>query len=205
MSNTKIGKILNKLLSEQNLRVSELARRVNLPQPTIQRIATGVCANPHESSLKPIADYFSITVDQLKGLEPIPHFEKFTKLPLIGWDEIAKWHKTKTHYTEHFVLVDVSVSATAYALNVIDGAMEPFFPRNTVLIVDPQIQPKDKSFIIATTKQSTIPVFRQLIINGSKQILKPLSPDTNIYKMLQLRDSDEILSTLVQARHNYLD
>ena len=83
MNTTKVGKILNSLLSEHNLKVSEFARRINLPQPTIQRIAAGMCENPHISSLKPIADYFSITVDQLKGLEPIPQFDNYHKLPLL--------------------------------------------------------------------------------------------------------------------------
>ena len=115
MSNTKISQILTRLLSDQNLRVSELARQVQLPQPTIQRIAAGVCENPHISSLKPIAEFFSISVDQLKGLEPIPKFDKIFKLPLISWTEAATWcMKFKTNTTEH-VLTDVHVNDRAFA------------------------------------------------------------------------------------------
>lgn len=72
MKNTRIGKILNRLLEDKKVRVAELARRINLPQPTVHRIATGACEHPHLSSLEPIANFFAVTVDQLKGLEPIP-------------------------------------------------------------------------------------------------------------------------------------
>ena len=205
MSNTKIARILNKLLMEQNLRVSELARRVQLPQPTIQRIASGVCEHPHISSLKPIADFFAVTIDQLKGLEPIPRFDKISKLPLITWSEAAHWNKKPEPSTNESVLADVSVSNTAYALKVMDGAMEPIFPRETILIIDPAVSPRDKSYIVVLIDGSDIPVFRQLIINGSDRFLKPLSPDTDIYKMMRLGNSDNILATVVQTRRNYLD
>jgi SOS-response transcriptional repressor LexA len=203
MSNTKIGNILSRLLTEHHLKVSELARRIQLPQPTIQRIATGVCENPHISSLKPIADYFSITVNQLKGLDPIPKFDQIYKLPLISWSEATHWNQQRRTVSEEQVIVDIKVNEYAYALKIIDGAMEPLFPCYSILIVDPSVQPKDRSYVIALIKDTKTPIFRQLIINGDCQYLKPLSPDTDIYKMRQLEIADSILATVVQARWNY--
>lgn len=205
MNNTKIGININKLLADQNIRVSELARRIKLPQATVQRIASGTCENPHISSLKPIADYFSISIDQLKGLEPIPKFDMIAKLPLIQWSEAADWGRKKESNTKEFVLADIAVSNYSYALKVLDSAMEPFFPRETLLIVDPGIKPKDRSYIIVLGNGANIPIFRQLIINGPDKILKPLSPDTEIYKVTRLSESDNILATVVQARRNYID
>jgi SOS-response transcriptional repressor LexA len=203
MSNTKIGKILTRLLSDQNMRVSELARKIQLPQPTIQRIAAGVCENPHLSSLKPIADFFSITIDQLKGLEPIPKFDKIFKLPLITWSEAAHWNKQLTTNTNEHVITDINASYHAYALRILDGAMEPIFPLDAVLMVDPTVSPKDRSYVITLMDGSIIPIFRQLIINGADRYLKPLSPDTDIYKMAQIGNLDNILATVIQARWNY--
>lgn len=203
MSNTKVGKILNQLLSEQNLKVSELARRVKLPQPTIQRIAAGICESPHISSLKPIADYFSISVEQLKGLDPIPKFDKVHKLPLISWTEAVDWKTHSITNTDKHIIADIHVSNHAYALKILDGAMEPIFPCDSILIVDPDVQPKDRSYIITLINHTNVPIFRQLVINGPDKYLKPLSPDTDIYKMLQLKKSDNILGTVVQARWNY--
>lgn len=203
MSQTKISKIINRLLTEENMRVSELARKVKLPQPTVQRIAAGVCENPHISSLKPIADYFSITVDQLKGFEPIPKFDRLVKIPLLAWEDVSTWHAKFITNTEENVMVDVEVSKQAYALRLIDSAMEPVFPYGTILILDPLVKAKDRSYIITLLKNSDMPIFRQLIINGPDKFLKPLSPDTQIYKMLRLKNTDNVLATVVQARWNY--
>src|SRR3990167_5910581 len=73
--------ILNRLMFEKKIRATELAREVNLPQPTVHRMATGKCTNPHKSSLEPIADYFDISVDQLKGDVPLPEHLLNENLP----------------------------------------------------------------------------------------------------------------------------
>jgi SOS-response transcriptional repressor LexA len=203
MSNTKVGTILGRLLSEHNLKVTELARRIKIPQPTVQRIVTGTSENPQMSSLKSIAEYFDITVDQLKGIEPIPKFDNVYKLPLISWEDATLWHKKFTTTSHEHIIADLSVSKHAYALKILDGAMEPIFPCNSILIVDPNVQPKDRSYVIALIQGSKHPIFRQLIINGADKYLKPLSPDTEVYKMLQLKSTDTILGTVVQARWNY--
>jgi SOS-response transcriptional repressor LexA len=205
MNNTKIGNILNKLMNDKNLKVSELARRIKLPQPTVQRIAAGTCINPHISSLQPIAEFFSITVDQLKGLEPIPQFDKVSKLPVISWTQAISCKEKLIPPSEDYMLADVPVSQNSFALKVFDGAMEPLFPRGTLLILDPHVPPKDRSYIIALTQGTNMPIFRQLIINGADRFLKPLSPDIDIYKMTRLASSDTILATVVQARCNYID
>src|SRR5690349_20354810 len=117
MKNTKIAQILNSLLEDKKLRVAELARRIKLPQPTIHRIATGACEHPHLSSLEPIARFFSINVDQLKGYEPIPWLDNATKVSLLEWDEVSCWvsAKTKKQYNK-FILTDASIGKNGFAL-----------------------------------------------------------------------------------------
>lgn len=205
MSATKISNILNKLLSEQHLRVSELARQVKLPQPTIQRIAAGTCENPHMTSLEPIAQFFKISIDQLKGLEPIPRFDRIRKLPLVSWSNVLQYTQKQQADVDDYILADIKTSEKAYALKVADSAMDPLFPLDTILIVDPTVIAKDRSYIIAQINKTNIPIFRQLIINGEDKILKPLSLDSEIYKMTYLTKYDTILATIVQARRNYVD
>src|SRR5690242_4678087 len=91
MKTTKIANILNRLMADKKIRVAELARCINLPQPTVHRIATGSCEHPHLSSLKPIANFFSITIEQLKGHEPIPWLDRITRVPMITWNEVMNW------------------------------------------------------------------------------------------------------------------
>lgn len=206
MKTTRVGQILSKLLADKNLRVAELARLVNIPQPTLHRIATGVCEHPHLSSLQPIADFFAISVDQLKGLDLIPHLDQNRKIPLLKWDQIAHGF-TNIANTKHTELVytDAKVSPDAYAIHLEDASMDPVFPKGTLLIADPQRPPKDRSYVIAKLAKLKTPIFRQLHIDAQYFYLKPLSPALDRYKMTYLEENDSILSTVVQTKRNCED
>lgn len=206
MNNSRIAGILTKLLSERGMRVTELARQVNVPQPTIHRIITGVCESPHLSSLKPIADFFSITVEQLKGLDPIGSFDHTSKVPLLNWNEAVDWPSNRSKLKKReTLLTDASISPNAYALIINDASMEPVFPKGTQLVVDPAKPPKDRSYVIAKLENLPEPIFRQLLVDGSSRYLKPLTPDLERYKMTLINNNDKILSTLVQAKRDYED
>lgn len=203
MKNTKIAQVLCRLMAEKKLRVAELARRVNLPQPTVHRIATGLCEHPHHSSLEPIAEYFSISVEQLKGHEPIQTIDKYTKVALIDWEDLLQWPKVKTGKDHEQMVTDAVVSSLAYAIKLKDASMDPVFPINTVLIADPKKTARDRSYVIAKLNTHAEPVFRQLLQDASDQYLKPLSPDLSQFKMLRLSKQDKIISTVVQAKRDY--
>src|SRR3990167_1974125 len=110
MKNTRIAQILNRLMAEKKIRATELARRINLPQPTVHRIATGACEHPHISSLAPIAHFFSISIDQLKGHEPIPWLDRASKVPLLTWEDVLHWPIKKNEIQKgEFILTDAAV------------------------------------------------------------------------------------------------
>jgi transcriptional regulator with XRE-family HTH domain len=203
MKKTKIGQLLIRLMAEKKIRVAELARLVGLPQPTVHRIATGVCEHPHISSLAPIADYFGITVEQLKGHELIPWLDRATKVPLLSGDEVLKWPANKNKLTPNeLVLTDANVGLNGYAFKVNDAAMDPVFPPEMILIADPERQPKDRSYVIAKLANIDQPVFRQLLIDARDRYLKALSPDLELHKTTRLTQHDKILSVIVQAKRD---
>ena len=201
MKETKISQILSRLMMEKKIRVAELARLVNVPQPTVHRIATGACEHPHLASLKPLADFFSITVDQLKGFEPILELERVAKIPLLAWEQVASGllnHKMHSEWT----VTDATIGLNSYALKVKDASMDPVFPRNTILITDPDKRANDRSYVIAKLAHFSEPIFRQLVMDAQDSYLKPLSPDFNRYKMTRLNNNDKILSVVVQAKRD---
>lgn len=203
MKNTRVGQILNSLMAEKNIRVAELARLVNLPQPTVHRIATGVCEHPHLSSLQPLADFFELTVDQLKGHEPIQVLDFIAKVPLISWDEAQFWPANKKELINNQkVITDARVGPLAYALKVKDASMDPVFPIHTILIADPERPIRDRSYVLAKLDSHPEPVFRQLLMNAGDKHLKPLSPDLECYKMTTLNNNDKILSAIIQAKRD---
>jgi hypothetical protein len=95
------------------------------------------------------------------------------------------------------------ISDNSYATITQDSAMEPLFPRNSLLIFDPERIPKDRSYVLAELHDSNLLVFRQLLLDADQKYLKPLNPDLNIFKMRLLSEEDKIIATLVEARQIY--
>ena len=204
MKKTRISQILKQLLADKKIRVAELARCVNLPQPTVHRIATGMCEHPHLSSLQPIANYFSISVEQLKGHEPIQWLDRVTNVPLLTWEQAVSWPANKDELKDcERIMTDANVGVNGYALHVKDVSMDPVFPKNTLLIVDPEKVAKDRSYVIAKLSNFEEPIFRQLLLDASDRYLKALSPDFDQYKMIYLNSNDKLLSIVVQAKRDY--
>jgi SOS-response transcriptional repressor LexA len=209
-----LNEVLNRLLFQKQIRVTELARKTGVSQPTLQRMVTGNSENPHVSSLKPIADYFNVTLKQLKGIDPIPWLYPitpeeagWTRVPLLSAEEAVTCKKYLTSKarvkTHEMVMTDVKVSQQAYALRMHDASMEPLFPKGTLLIMDANREPKDRSYVAVALRNYPHAIFRQLLIDGRHRYLKPLSPDFDQYKMKIVSEDDKILGVLLQARRNY--
>ncbi|MDF2529949.1 MAG: repressor protein, partial [Gammaproteobacteria bacterium] len=186
-----------------------------VPQPTIQRIVAGTTSRPHISSLEPIANFFSITVDQLKGLEPIPWLNpsnsnqnnSFHNVPILNWNEVEGWLDLEKEQRPDFItdsiITDANVGDKAYALVIKDASMEPVFSIGTTIIVDPDKEPKDRRYVVVKLGSYPEAILRQLIIDMSDRYIKPLSPDLVQFKMHLLDENDRICGILVQAKRNF--
>jgi len=205
---------LKKLLFERNMKPIDLAREVDIPQPTIHRLVTGKSCRPYMSSLKPIADFFSLSVEQLVGETHFPsqHWQEDTKnladtpkiktIPLIDWAQTTTGVETQPAGAQYLVS-SANISNDAFALSMSDSSMEPLFPKLTYLIFDPQRMPIDRSYVLVKLDGIETPIFRQLLIDIEHQYLKPLHPDLNIFQMRLLGNNDTIIATLVESRINH--
>jgi transcriptional regulator with XRE-family HTH domain len=198
-----LSKILKKLLYERRMNASELAREVNLPCPTIHRLVTGKSTRPYRSSLIPIADYFSLNVNQLIDEEPLSGNDTSFKesstqsLPLLKWD-MSKDENNKD------LIISSGLSSKCFALIMPDESMEPLFPRGSILIFDPELLPKDRSYALISLQNTNIIIFRQILIDVNQQYIKPLNLDFSSFKMKILDTNDKILATLCESRCNYI-
>ncbi len=212
MASSAISEVLKYLMYKKNLRTTQLAREVALPQQTVHRIVTGSSPHPHQSSLKPLADYFGITVAQLKGEEHLPELAGppnealgvgWREVYVLHWGQITPWLNKKIEITElETAFTDMQISDKAFALVMHDSAMEPVFPPGTLLIVDPKRQYKDRDFVIAHLNEPGHAVLRQLLIDGSNFYLKPLSPDFKQFQMQRMQHADRIFGVVVQVKRD---
>ena len=188
------------------MKVMDLARQTKIPQTTLQRIVCGGSLNPHFATLKKLAAYFDVTIEQLKGFECIPWLNNTcNQVPLLNWEQAGSWNNDKPPVPEISIFTDLNVNKNIFALKMEDASMEPQFSKNTILIIDGKKEPKDRSFVVVKLLDYPKVIFRQLLIDGQYKYLKPLSPDFEHFKMGLLSEKDAIVGVLIQSRRDYLE
>ena len=211
----KLSKILRKFLFERDMKPADLAREVNLPQPTIHRLVTGQSTRPYKSSLEPLAQFFAVSVEQLLGEEPLldevwgndgaisnTASPIIKNIPIVCWNQIVQLEVARSTSQKNVVALG-NFSEESFAVVMPDSSMEPFFARGTLLILDPKQLTKDRSYALVHLHENQCVIFRQLLIDGEDRYLKPLNPDLSLFKMRLLQPNDKIVGCLIESRNQY--
>lgn len=93
---------LSYLMSERGIKSAELARKTGVGQPVIYRLMTGTTENPQVLTIKPIADFFGISLDQLLGISPLSNQRVIDSISIHSLN-----NKLTTIKTIASVLVDI--------------------------------------------------------------------------------------------------
>ncbi len=211
-----ISQILKMLMFKKDIRTTQLAREIDVPQQTLQRIVAGLSPSPHRKTLVPLAEYFKVSVDQLTGKKPLPEdlatavisptqtLSSMQQIPLLDCSDVECFLQDHNPalIKEHLA-ADASVSSDAFALTMMDSSMEPYVPQGAILILDPRRAPKDRGFVLAKFDGGQALEFRQLLIDGEHRYLKPMNPDLSAFPMRLLREEDKIFGVLLELRHRY--
>jgi transcriptional regulator with XRE-family HTH domain len=180
--------------AHNNISESELARKTGVPQPTINRLLSGVTPDPRVSTVRDLARFFEVRIEQLLGDEDLPDCVQVKKiisndkprsLPLIAWEHIPVWQSITNK--KRLLLDDeplalaytrANASPSAYAISIKDRLLHKYFPYGSILVIDPLLQPQSNEYIIAhlieeevTTLASVISLQNnhQLAIQYNKQ------------------------------------
>ncbi len=208
---------LKNLMGLAKINASELARRTGVAQPIIHRLSTGQNINPKLATVRPISEYFMVTVSQLIGEETLPSDKSFyrvssehrgwNRVPMIAWNDTLDWPAALQRYQDSeesiYISTDANVSKMAYALVIKGCAMEPMFPEGTIVVVEPGRKPNDRDFVVVHLGGTSEARLKQIIFDGSDIYLKSLNPDLEEIKVAQLQSEDKILAVMVQAKVDY--
>jgi len=194
------------LMGKKSITAAELSRQINVPRPTINKILYGKTEDPRASTLRAIADYFNLTIDELLSTTLTIHNEK-TKIasqavPIISWEDCVEHAEKVGNITSnnwHDWIACDEITAGAYALKS-RPSMEEQLPKGTVLIIDPSLTARDGDYIVIhypDTKEATL---RQLSIDGTQTLLLPISQNG---KIEQFTKKIKILGVLVKSIFSY--
>lgn len=189
--------------------VSELARMTDIPQPTIHHILSGSTKNPRKKVLNILSDFFSISVSQLIGQEPLPTIIpdslkenlQINSIPIIEWHSIKNWFfSNRTEFQAKHILVDRNLGKNSFAVLISDTSMEPTFQQNSLLIFDAHKTPKDRDYVMVLLNKNNSSVFNRLFIENNIHYLKETLEDGNFQLTKLNTDVDKIIGTLIEVR-----
>ena len=211
---TLTSKIISGLMLEINITEAELARQTGLPQTTINRLLIGATSDPRANTLKPIANFFGVTIGQIVGEEPINESriagtfipnnrEAWSHVPVISWEEAMSWVFKRNSYNIHshnkWITTERPISNTSFAI-ISKQFMEPRFRKNSILIVDPNTEYQDGKFVVVSLDNCTATV-RQLVSDNYVFYLKNF--DTTIPTIKLDNSQHKILGVIVEARISF--
>jgi len=205
----KLSTNLRALMSEfPGLNESELARRTGIGQPVVHRICSGETDNPKVATLSPIANFFTVSISQLIGDEPLPdsripgsysqNIQTYQRIPILEWHQVVTWPELRV-VGKHVptLLTNQDIGKQGYAVLVTDTTMEPRFPEGTRLLINHDLTPRNRDFVIVHIEGEEMPHFKQLLIDGNNYYLKPFNPD---FRAFQLDKPYRLLGTMVEAQ-----
>lgn len=176
---------LHRLMQHSGISEAELARRSNIPQPTLHKILSGKTDDPRASTLKALANAFDVSIDELlSSVTTFRHINTASKtqsIAIISWNEcIGAAHfianLTSTNW-DHWI-VSESLSQQAYGLAT-KASMEPHFPKGTILIIDPDMTAEDGDTIVVLYPNTQEATLRKLSIDGPEKLLLPLNANSS--------------------------
>lgn len=209
----KLPGVLRRLMTEIDITEAELARKTRIPQPTLHRILSGATRSPRGESLSPLAKFFSISISQLIGDEPLPEDRipgthnpevvAWTSIPVLTWEIAGQWpdckNRLKEQHWNDWITTDKPVSNDAFALRVTGESMAPRFNEGTTLVIEPTAEARNRSFIVVQFEDQSDVTFKQLLIDGGDQYLKPINPE---FKTTLLDKPHRVLGVVIQTRED---
>ncbi|MBF0609514.1 MAG: LexA family transcriptional regulator [Magnetococcales bacterium] len=124
------------------------------------------------------------------------------RIPLISWEKAAVWQGQegyKQSEVESWVPITHRVSKQAFALRVSGDSMENEFSEGDIIIVDPNVTPEHRKFVIAYTDEGRT-TFKQLMLDGGQKFLKPLNPR---YPLIEVSSAFKIIGVVVSKYKEY--
>jgi SOS-response transcriptional repressor LexA len=209
----KIRSSLNLLTEMHGLTEADLCRNTSISQATLWRLLHSDI-DPRASTLNAIASYFNVSVDQLLGNQPItkntiqndlPTNQRTLHLPIFSLDhpdELLKMRgQTNPSNWKKWIEVESNIKDSCFAVEVIGESMWPNFLEGVLIIIDPELNPKNKDHVLCKLHDSDDIIFRQYIEENGEYFLKAIN---HVYKTLPLKKHDSILGVIIQSKNKFI-
>lgn len=187
---------LNMLMAKNKLNSNELARFIGIPATTIKRIRNNEQSNPTITTLLPIAEYFSVSLNQLIGRELLTSSKNYREVPILSWHECAHYASYDYNAISRRVFTERNVGFKAFALIVENDHLD-FFLKNSILIIDPEKKPVTGDYVLVCCDEPNIASIKKYIVDIDNIYLKSLIPGMELTVLIS---KYKIIGVIIQYK-----
>lgn len=192
------------LMEKFSLDITSLSMETGVPIATISRMKKED-NNPTISSIEPLAEFFRIDLNDLlyEDLSSIEYQSKkkignIQYVPVIELEIIRDW---PVQFDPKLYMGTIgNLNSGSFGILLTTDSLFPIFYKNSILIIDPLITPKDGDYVFCILYEEKIPVVRQIFIDGSNNFFKPINPK---YGEMVAIKKFKILGVVVKSIENY--
>ena len=176
------------LMQKHDLTIENLSQTLNLSVSTINRLLVSAKIDPKLSTLRPIAKFFGISIDELIGDRPLSlkpgdsasgfdDKQVIIQVPLIHWEQVSKAKALvptlNFHNWNNWATAADTTGEHAYALQVSQASLPPPFYFQSILIIDPTKEMRDSDYVVVINEEN--PLICQVIFHGLQPCFKALN------------------------------
>lgn len=204
MATSSLSTNLKILMQKKHCSAAELSRQTGVPPQTLNRLLNDKTDDPRASTLKSIAHFFNITIDELldsRIKNPtsasdtvvaedgfIPFYEDKPEEHLLENITPSQWLPVESYIN----------SQQSFAVKNQGEAMFPRFLDGIILIVDRSKKPKTNDFVYVYLTFKKQCICRQWIEDNGEVCLMPVNPGFSPLKFNPA--SDQLLGVVVQMK-----
>jgi SOS-response transcriptional repressor LexA len=169
-------------------------------------------ANPTASTLRPISKFFSISISQLLGDEPLskerlpgthnPTYYTSARMPIIEWDWIMNWVETQGENIKEklqtWISTEKEVGPNSFALIISTDSFGLAFRKGSTIIVDPSQSPIDGDLILVKNETDKNILLKQFLMDGHETYMRSVNPE--IKSVMPLTKSYKIIGIVIETR-----
>lgn len=207
--------ILSSLMEECDIDDAQLARETGVPASTISRMRINSNANPTASTLRPISKFFSISISQLLGDEPLPKdrlpgthnptYYTSARMPVIEWDWVMNWVDTHGESIKEklktWISTEKEVGLNSFALIIPTNSFGLAFRKGSTIIIDPSQSPIDGDLILVKNKNEENVLLKQFLLDGSEIYIRSVNPE--IKSITPFTKDHKIIGVVIETRFSF--
>lgn len=200
------------LLKEHGINESELSRRTNIQQPVLNRIRNGETLSPNLEILMTLANYFTISIDQLIGYAHLPentagchtnsHFG-WNEVPVLSWKDCGTYSANpKDCKAIDYICIDIDLKGrNIFALVVDNNRSMPSFKQGSYLIFEIDSTIKDGDYFLMQTDKKSAPALREAMFDGDNLYAANINRSIEEYQQIE---PSQVLAVLIQYRYDFI-